>query len=357
MSNLIKTVAQAAVERSEVWRLPGARAAGAATVFTLHHVHADAGPVLDPSFSISGRFLDAVIGYVIAEGCSVVTLGEMYRRLPAREARPHMVVFTFDDGYRDNLTVAAPIFARHGVPWTLYLTTGLPDRTCTYWWGALERLILQRERVDLDIGGAPAVFETRTLRQKRVAFSRIAERVRFDGGPELSLRIRERYGIDDRQLLAADALSWSEVRQLHGQGVEIGAHAVSHGALSRLSLDEARFEMAQSRSRIADMTGTLPDHFAAPFGTPDTVGPRESELARALSFKTLATTRSANVGPVAHTDLFQLPRITLAGEPQRLSRIGLHLSGFVPWVRGGGSIPASPAPAVAAGAANRRSPA
>ena len=253
MSNLIKTVAQAAVERSEVWRLPGARAAGAATVFTLHHVHADAGPVLDPSFSISGRFLDAVIGYVIAEGCSVVTLGEMYRRLPAHEARPHMVVFTFDDGYRDNLTDAAPIFARHGVPWTLYLTTGLPDRTCTYWWGALERLILQRERVDLDIGGAPAVFEMRTLRQKRVAFSRIAERVRFDGGPELSLRIRERYGIDDRQLLAADALSWSEVRQLHGQEPD------HHRAKQRAATEDEK-AAEPSRSRLGRPLLHNPQH-------------------------------------------------------------------------------------------------
>ena len=362
MSNPIKTFVCAAIERSGLWRLPGAHAGGAATVFTLHRVHAGARPVVDPSFSISAHFLDAVIGYVIAEGCSVVTLGAMYERLAsgevaAGEAGPPMVVFTFDDGYRDNLTLAAPILARHGVPWTLFLTTGLPDRTCSYWWGALERLILQREHVELDIAGARVAFDTRTLQQKRAAFGQIAGRVRFVGGPELAQQIQQQYGIDDRQLLEVDALSWSEVRGLAERGVEIGAHTVSHQALSRLSLNEARFEMAHCRSRIREMTGIGPDHFAAPFGTPDTLGTREQELARSLGFKTLATTRPANIGSLAHTDMFQLPRITLSGEPERLSKIGLHLSGFMPWVRGARPIPPSPGPGAAAGAAIRQGPA
>ena len=35
-----------------------------------------------------------------------------------------MVSITFDDGYRDNLTLAQPVMEREGVPFTLFVTTG-----------------------------------------------------------------------------------------------------------------------------------------------------------------------------------------------------------------------------------------
>jgi peptidoglycan/xylan/chitin deacetylase (PgdA/CDA1 family) len=44
------------------------------------------------------------------------------------------VCVTFDDGYRDNLEVAAPVLRRLGIPATIYVVTGVLDGSSTYHW-------------------------------------------------------------------------------------------------------------------------------------------------------------------------------------------------------------------------------
>lgn len=39
------------------------------------------------------------------------------------------VSFTFDDGRRDNFTCAYPVMKKHGIPGTLFCTTGYIDGT------------------------------------------------------------------------------------------------------------------------------------------------------------------------------------------------------------------------------------
>ena len=48
---------------------------------------------------------------------------------------------TFDDGYRDNLTVAAPILEKYRLPATLFLATGYVERGETQWSDTLHWLL------------------------------------------------------------------------------------------------------------------------------------------------------------------------------------------------------------------------
>jgi peptidoglycan/xylan/chitin deacetylase (PgdA/CDA1 family) len=43
-------------------------------------------------------------------------------------------VLTFDDGYRDNVSMALPILERHNAPFLIYVPTGGPARTLQAWW-------------------------------------------------------------------------------------------------------------------------------------------------------------------------------------------------------------------------------
>ncbi len=53
------------------------------------------------------------------------------------------MLFTLDDGYRDNATFAADIFARHRAPFTIFLNSGFFGRTCTMWWETLDAVLNQ----------------------------------------------------------------------------------------------------------------------------------------------------------------------------------------------------------------------
>lgn len=60
--------------------------------------------------------------------------GYRFVSLDALPCRGPWVVVTFDDGYRDNYTLAYPLLKRLGVPFTIYVTTALIDNQMEAWW-------------------------------------------------------------------------------------------------------------------------------------------------------------------------------------------------------------------------------
>ena len=60
----------------------------------------------------------------------VVSLAEACSRLRSKQELARAIVLTFDDGYRDFLTTAAPVLRQHGFTATLFVVTGrLNDTT------------------------------------------------------------------------------------------------------------------------------------------------------------------------------------------------------------------------------------
>ena len=48
------------------------------------------------------------------------------------------VAFTIDDGYVEQATVAAPVFAEFDCPVTTFVTSGFLDRALWFWWDQIE---------------------------------------------------------------------------------------------------------------------------------------------------------------------------------------------------------------------------
>jgi peptidoglycan/xylan/chitin deacetylase (PgdA/CDA1 family) len=117
---------------------------------------------------ISASFLEALIIDLRRRGFDLVSLEDAVKRLEYGSSQP-FVAFTLDDGYADNFAVAYPIFSRHQVPFTVFVTTGFIDRTVPVWWVALEALIRQRDCVVL----SDSVISTRTLPEKNAAYAMI----------------------------------------------------------------------------------------------------------------------------------------------------------------------------------------
>src|SRR6478752_9624219 len=87
-----------------------------------------------PSPDRSGERGFALQVRLLKRSCNVVplgwALGELFegRRLPRRA-----VALTFDDGYADNLELAAPMLIKHSMPATFFLVPALMSRLEPCW--------------------------------------------------------------------------------------------------------------------------------------------------------------------------------------------------------------------------------
>lgn len=222
------------------------------------------------------------------------------------------VIFTFDDGYKDNLDFAYPILRKNKVPFTIYVTDSFPDQRAIIWWYMLEDLILKNNRIQYQFTCGTVNVNCYTIREKESAFSTFRDI--FTVMDEES-RDRElagffaRYGIDAAKYNHDLALSWDEIAGLSGDPlVGIGAHTLNHYNLCALSDELAYHEISGSGIHIGSKTGHKVSHFCYPLGQ---YGLREKELVKSSNYITATTTKTGNIFDKHSEHLFSLPRITV----------------------------------------------
>lgn len=280
----------------------------------------------------SADFLERLIVDVRRRGYDFVSLEEAlaFRGTAAFHGKNRggrrFLALTFDDGYADNLTQAYPVLRRHGVPFTLFLTTGFIDRTVRMWWLLFDVLLRERDRLILPEGTLPAGSDA----EKTAAFAAARDLV-------MRMAPGHQSGFLDRLLkanpcraasAAADAapLDWNGVRDLAADGLlTFGCHSVSHARMSGLDRMGCEAEVVPARDRIAEMTGTVPRFFAYPYGGAADVGTVAPSVVAEAGFAAGFTT-GAGIFGAEGMDMFRIPRIAV-GAPD-LPLIRAHISGL-----------------------------
>ncbi len=113
------------------------------------------------------------------------------------------VAITFDDGYRDNLTTAAPILADLGLTASVFIVSG-----------------------------------------------------------RVGMRLAH-----DRDIETGALMTWEEILELESMGWAVGGHTLTHRRLAQLSADEQRMEIRECRRLLEDNLGHGIEGFAYPFGS------------------------------------------------------------------------------------------
>jgi peptidoglycan/xylan/chitin deacetylase (PgdA/CDA1 family) len=166
------------------------------------------------------------------------------------------VLVTFDDGYRNNLTRAAPVLQRYGIPAVVFVCTSYIGSQNLLWTQDLDERLLRWPNacVPSPEGGADlAIPEAANLRvavanRIREACKRLPDERRRAYLNRLSEGTGHLRPPPDEELTAF--LSWDEVRELTRFGVSIGSHTVTHPILSDLAAPDLARELADSKTRI-----------------------------------------------------------------------------------------------------------
>ncbi len=230
--------------------------------------------------------------------------------VPSRRPR---VVVTFDDGYNDNLTNALPIAQAKGVPFTVFVASGVLGDQNGFWWDRLATLLRRRppgtteirlpigvETVRVALGSANNNADLESVRQRLLPLP-------VDEIQRVLDTISKEWSVDSSPPDNARALTHAELVELASSDVvTIGAHTVDHVRLRGLSVQEQQDSVTTSKEDLERLIGKPVSHFAYPFGRHDNFDENSVEAVRLAGFDTACTTIPGTARPT--TDPLRLPR-------------------------------------------------
>jgi peptidoglycan/xylan/chitin deacetylase (PgdA/CDA1 family) len=309
-------------------------AGGIGAILMLHRVTDGPSkpPDLNGHLAVRPAFLDAVLGEMKRLGYSFASMDEAVDRLERQRNGERFAAITLDDGYRDNLIEALPVFEKHETPFTIYVAPAQIDRTVDLWWEVIEEIVTRNERVEVDLNGA-TFLDCSTVAEKRAAARRIIQHVTADI-PEMEQaafvrNLASSAGLSGEDSGQSPLMDWSDVAGIaaHPLGT-IGAHTVHHANLARLPAEQALRELTDSARILHERLGERPRHMAYPYGYPAAVGEREVRLAREAGYGSAVTTRHGVLYPEHGAYPHALPRISLNGRYQQVGFVRTMLSGI-----------------------------
>lgn len=279
------------------------------SVLLFHRVLPAADPMA-PSTPDAAMF-DRICGW-LANWFKVLPLDEAMGalcegRLPARAA-----AVTFDDGYADNLTLAAPVLQRHGLNATFFVATGYLDGG-RMWNDTVAETLRRASGAELDLTDVGldgiGVVPVSDWGHKRAALRRLLDACKYlDLGQRMQVveRIAARGGkaLPDDLMLRSDQLL-----SLRRTGMLVGAHTRDHAILARLDRDEAKLQVQRSRDDLQSLLGDPVRMFAYPNGKPgEDYNAMNVEVVREAGFEIAVSTAWGAAG--RSVDPLQVPRFT-----------------------------------------------
>ncbi|MBN2292956.1 MAG: polysaccharide deacetylase family protein [Pirellulales bacterium] len=232
------------------------------------------------------------------------------RRTPPRRA----IAITFDDGFRDNFEIAAPILEKFGLRATFYITAGCVESGLSPWFCRLRQAFLTskvQKWTDPVNGQSWSLLnhtDWKTAgRNVTLALARLA------GEAQESLLQTIEHGLESQPLDSKDRLmmNWDEMKSLRQRGHLIGSHTISHPNLAHISLDDAMVELCRSKEILEKHLGEEIIHFSYPSPI---LQPHWTEQTRAMTskigYRTAVTCASGAASRKNHP--LSLPRVITA---------------------------------------------
>jgi peptidoglycan/xylan/chitin deacetylase (PgdA/CDA1 family) len=230
---------------------------------------------------------------------SMVSMDDYLAALTAGKCR-NLATLTFDDGLRNQLTVAYEVLADLGVPATFYVCPALVGTELSTWTWELEPRFLRMSRFhrrELLFRASADSFEAllRTMKQMPLHQRESLWQEVVEATPGFAFSPEE-----DRQFAL---MSWAELAKLDRSLIAIGSHTQTHVDLPQVSEERMDAELAASQATLREKIGCEARHFAYPNGSYD----QRSSSAVARYFDSGVTMDRRAVGRDARPHM--LPRV------------------------------------------------
>ena len=235
-------------------------------------------PLKQPFFVQEGMFVkasnfDKQLAF-LKRRFKLVFLDELVDKIQCGGNIGGLCAITFDDGWRDNYTEAFPLLEKHGVPATVFLTTGFVGTDRVFWPEEISLYLEKFNHSQISHEYLPPAMvrflrESSTCQTKRRILQpdwciEILKGLSPVERTEILEFFRGHFGL---VTIPRQMMDWEEARIMLASGlVRFGAHTVSHEMLDQVSPQKARYEIESSKADIEYQLGCRVRTFAYPNG-------------------------------------------------------------------------------------------
>jgi len=265
----------------------------------------------------STEAFEQVVTY-LARNFEILPLAEIEHRTHSRlRLQGRELALTFDDGLRNNATVAYPLLREMALPATFFICPGLIDGG-RWLWNHEARARLE-SLPEEDARAVRASLGVEAPERDADEIEAVVEAMKaFD--PERRAQAEEAIRGATPTFQAQpvhrrhyDLMSWEEVRGLDPALVTIGSHTFTHPILTTLNDQALHHEIRGSRLRLERVLGREVAQFCYPNGAED---PRVRQVV-ADAYRIAVTTQPGTIGVGA--DAHRLPRIAVSHTPATMA--------------------------------------
>lgn len=252
----------------------------------------------------------------IKQNCNVLSMDDVVALTNAGKAYPpRAVAVTFDDGFKNNHTLAAPVLDDIQVPATFYITAGIVDTELMFWVDELEDCLnlSQAEDIHIQLDDAEKSFSLRSDAEKLLALAEIkgfCKRAAAADKDRVLSDVATATGIvpDVSHARNYEKISWNELREMDANPLFIIAgHSLYHDILSAQPVAEMQAAVRLSLGLLSYNLGHEVTHFSYPEGQAHHYN---EKVIQTLKDERVVCSPSAITGMnSAGSDLFHLKRI------------------------------------------------
>ena len=166
----------------------------------------------------------------------IVSMDNFYSRYANNKLNNREVVLTFDDGYRNNLDVLAPLMLENNIPFAVFISTNHIEEGDFFPTSIIRIAVFSSSLDFLSVNAISGSLSLKTQSDKELASKKLSDYVKknsLESVTSLVEDILKNFTATEWSLLREKhnsllPMSWDEVRKLVSYGATIGSHCKEH---------------------------------------------------------------------------------------------------------------------------------
>ena len=242
-----------------------------------------------------------------------ISMDEIYKIISKKKKiPPYSFAVTFDDGFYNNYSVAAPILKDLNFPTTFYVTTNFIDKNYMVWADRLERILEEKSQNKIEVPWG--LYKAITIKDK----------IHFMNNLRFVFKSKKKYDFEEitnnifRQLNKKieyrgnseidKKMNWKDIISLNTENIfTIAPHSHNHKILSFCDTKILKNEVSKSINLLKQKTKIKNIHYSYPDGKRNHYNKEVINVLKNSGIKCCPTAIEGSNS--SKTDLFHLKRI------------------------------------------------